>query len=80
MSSPTGRANEKLRRQECAKRGICTICMTARARPWARSCESCRPGPRPDEPTWEVPRCRCGLALPCNACLPPIEYYAAQRR
>jgi len=26
-----------------------------------------------------LPRCRCGLLLPCEGCLPPIEYYARQQ-
>jgi hypothetical protein len=32
------------------------------------------------EPKRDVPRCRCGLALPCNSCLPPLEFYASSRR
>lgn len=28
----------------------------------------------------QVERCRCGLALPCNSCLPSIYHYAAGRR
>lgn len=32
------------------------------------------------EPVADVPRCRCGLALPCNSCLPSIDFYATSRR
>jgi len=28
----------------------------------------------------DVPRCKCGLALPCNDCLKTIDYYAQIRK
>ena len=34
---------------------------------------------RMEEKTAKVPRCRCGLALPCNSCLPSIYALAASR-
>ena len=34
----------------------------------------------PAKPYPGVARCKCGLALPCNSCLPGIESYATARR
>ena len=34
----------------------------------------------PEEPKKTVPRCKCGLALPCNSCLPSSAAWFANLR
>jgi len=76
--------NRKLYAERKTK-GLCVACSrptkgTARCRGCARKINAYQRAQNPFEvEETNVPRCRCGLALPCESCLPNIYYYAAKR-
>lgn len=65
----------------------CTSCLESNRRGVdafneRRDAEPRAGGPRAQLPpaTGDVPRCRCGLALPCESCLPTARDFAESRR